>query len=307
MKLTAAISVLAATAASVSAQTTAAPTIGMNLCCASNAQRAQHGLAALKWSPLLDASSQAHSNYQRSTGVMDHFEAVGSATYDLGGRLDRVGFVYSTAGENLGENFDDVDSLTTAWMNSPGHRANILGAGYTVCGGAVANPGGFYTINYAAPMDTSENAKFYTLQCSGSTATGAYVGTPVAHAAQTSSAAPAATQTAAAVQSPAAAADEEEAVSTVVSTNANGNKVVTVVKVVSSNNNSSNSAGTDTTTTTTTTPAQGSASTGSSSSGSGSSSTSGGKCKRVPKGSIAAGKCKPCKKCGSSSSSPFRR
>ncbi|KAJ2783049.1 hypothetical protein GGI15_002722 [Coemansia interrupta] len=305
MKLTAAIGLLAATAASVSAQTTAAPTVGMSLCCASNIQRAQHGLPALKWSPLLDASSQAHSNYQRSTGVMDHFEAVGSSTYDLGGRLDRVGFVYSTAGENLGENFDNVDSITTAWMNSPGHRANILGAGYTVCGGAVANPGGFYTINYAAPMDTAQNAQYYTLQCSGSKATGAYIGTPVGHAAQTSSAAPAPTKAPAPAptQAPAPAPTkapapaptaEQEAVSTVISTNANGNKVVTVVKVVSSNNNNNNSN----TGTTTPPPSTNTGSSGSS---------SGGKCKRVPKGSIAAGKCKPCKKCGSSNSSPFRR
>ncbi|KAJ1850479.1 hypothetical protein LPJ73_003434 [Coemansia sp. RSA 2703] len=300
MKLTAAIGVLAATVASVSAQS-AAPTVGMDLCCATNAKRAQNGLPALKWSPLLDASAQAHSNYQRSTNFMSHFEAVGSPTYALGGRLDRVGFVYSSAGENLGEDFKDVDSLTTAWMNSPGHRANILGAGYTVCGGAVANPGGFYTINYAAPMDTSDNAKFYTLQCSGSTATGAFVGTPVGHSAQTSTAAPAPapvpTKAPTAVQPPVA---EEEAVSTVVSTNSNGNKVVTVVKVVSNNNSNNNSAGT----TTTTPPPVGHSGQESNNTGN---SSSGGKCKRVPKGSIAAGKCKPCKKCGSNSSSPFRR
>ncbi|KAJ1825982.1 hypothetical protein LPJ56_002413 [Coemansia sp. RSA 2599] len=306
MKLIAAIAVLAATLSSVNAQNFVAPTVGQHLCCASNQQRGNQR-PELYWVRELDTSSQRHSDYQRSTGVMDHMEKPGTTTYALGGRLEAAGFKYSTAGENLGTGFDDVDSLTTAWMNSPGHRANVMGQGYTVCGGAVANPGGFYTINYAAPMSGYKPA-MYKLNCQGSTSLGAQlVGSspsPSPSPSPTTSAAPpighnAQTTAPAAAQSSAPAAQPEaEAVTTVVSTNANGNKVVTVVRVVSNSSNANSNAGTP--------PPVGhnaQEQTGNNSSNSGSPS---GKCKRVPKGSIAAGKCKPCKKCGPKAS-PFRR
>ncbi|KAJ1807092.1 hypothetical protein LPJ75_004888 [Coemansia sp. RSA 2598] len=304
MKLIAAIAVLAATLSSVNAQNFVAPTVGQHLCCASNQQRGNQR-PELYWVRELDTSSQRHSDYQRSTGVMDHMEKPGTTTYALGGRLEAAGFKYSTAGENLGTGFDDVDSLTTAWMNSPGHRANVMGQGYTVCGGAVANPGGFYTINYAAPMSGYKPA-MYKLNCQGSKSLGAQLvgSSPSPSPSPTTSAAPpighnAQTTAPAAAQSSAPAAQPEaEAVTTVVSTNANGNKVVTVVRVVSNSSNANSNAGTP--------PPVGhnaQEQTGNNSSNSGSPS---GKCKRVPKGSIAAGKCKPCKKCGPKAS-PFRR
>ncbi|KAJ1645714.1 hypothetical protein J3B02_000192 [Coemansia erecta] len=274
MKLVSAIAVLAATISSINAQSSVGPTVGQDLCCATNVERAKRGLSTLKWVRELETSSQRHSDYQRSTGVMDHMEKPGTQTYALGGRLEAVGFDYSTAGENLGTGFDDVDSLTTAWMNSPGHRANILGQGYTVCGGAVANPGGFYTINYAAPM-SGYKPVLYDLKCSGSKSLGATPQggspapaaaspTPVGHSAQSSSA-------------PQAVAP---AVTTVV------------------NNNGSSS--------TTPQPVGHSAPQPANTNGPSSSGSPSGKCKRVPKGSIAAGKCKPCKKCGANAS-PFRR
>ncbi|KAJ2699916.1 hypothetical protein FB645_005160 [Coemansia sp. IMI 203386] len=311
MKLATAIAVLAATVSSVSAQSSVGPTLGQDLCCASNLERAKVGLKPLKWVRELDTSSQRHSDYQRSTGVMDHMEKAGTQTYDLGGRLDAVGFEYSTAGENLGSGFDNVPSLNDAWMKSPGHKANILGAGYTVCGGAAANPGGFYTINYAAPMSGYKPA-IYDLKCSGYKSLGAtLVGSSPAPAPATSAApAPAATTTASPSKTPighsaqSSTAPVNEAVTTVVSTNAEGKKVVTVVRVVTSNNNNNSSSNTNSDTTV---PkpnghsAQESTNTTSPSTGSPS-----GKCKRVPKGSIAAGKCKPCKKCGTNAS-PFRR
>lgn len=49
-----------------------------------------------------------------------------------------VGYDYISLGENLAlGNFDGDQGVVTAWMNSPGHRANILGAQYTEIGVAV--------------------------------------------------------------------------------------------------------------------------------------------------------------------------
>ncbi|KAJ2447268.1 hypothetical protein GGF42_005483 [Coemansia sp. RSA 2424] len=233
MKLTSAIAVLAAIVAFASAATHA-PTAGQDLCCAANKERVQRGIPALKWSPAIDAAAQRQSEYQRSLGRYSHFGPPGKL-YELAGRLEAVGFGFRTAAENVGSGFKNVDSITTRWMNSDGHRAHMLGRGSTVCGGGLANAGGFYTINLASPMNPSDANGFYTLQCSGSKSLGAYTGnSPV-------------TPVQPPVQPP----------------------VAPKPPMMPANPGN-------------------------------------GKCKLVPKGSIAAGKCKPCKQCGPKAS-PFRR
>jgi hypothetical protein len=48
-----------------------------------------------------------------------------------------VGYSYAEAGENLAKNFSVSDSVITAWLQSPTHRANLLKATYTDVGFAV--------------------------------------------------------------------------------------------------------------------------------------------------------------------------
>jgi uncharacterized protein YkwD len=45
-----------------------------------------------------------------------------------------MGIRYRKAGENLAAGFHDARSAVTAWMDSPGHRANILNNEYTHMG-----------------------------------------------------------------------------------------------------------------------------------------------------------------------------
>ncbi|KAJ2415922.1 hypothetical protein GGF47_005477, partial [Coemansia sp. RSA 2524] len=160
-----------------------------------------------------------------------------------------------------------------AWMASPGHKANILSKSFTVCGGGSANPGLFMTVDFASPMDEADESKYYNLSCAGSTSNGANsVGsTPVPHTPQpaTSSAAPS-------KPAPTKPASSKLPVATSAPTPTPAPsppapvKPVTPVKPVVP-----------------VVPAP-----------------APGKCKRMPKGSIAAGKCKACKKCASS---PLRR
>jgi hypothetical protein len=49
------------------------------------------------------------------------------------------GYPYKYAGENLAKDFDTSAGAVQGWMNSPGHRANILNANYTDVGFAVQN------------------------------------------------------------------------------------------------------------------------------------------------------------------------
>ncbi|KAJ2806834.1 hypothetical protein H4S07_003713, partial [Coemansia furcata] len=60
MKFTSTIAVLAAAIATASADTRG-PTVGQDLCCASNQQRAMKGLPALQWDPVIDTIAQHQS------------------------------------------------------------------------------------------------------------------------------------------------------------------------------------------------------------------------------------------------------
>jgi hypothetical protein len=53
--------------------------------------------------------------------------------------FQQAGYSYQYAGENLAKDFDTTAGVMQGWMNSPGHRANILNANYTDVGFAVQN------------------------------------------------------------------------------------------------------------------------------------------------------------------------
>ena len=56
----------------------------------------------------------------------------------LSSRADYVGYALSSLGENIAFNYSDPGTVMTGWMNSPGHRANILNGDYTEIGVGVA-------------------------------------------------------------------------------------------------------------------------------------------------------------------------
>lgn len=51
--------------------------------------------------------------------------------------LSTSGYFYRTAAENLARGFETTELLVDSWMESPGHRANILGADFTDVGIAI--------------------------------------------------------------------------------------------------------------------------------------------------------------------------
>jgi hypothetical protein len=52
--------------------------------------------------------------------------------------LKQAGYEFSAAGENLAIDFSDSSDVSSAWLNSPGHRANILNKKFTEIGVATA-------------------------------------------------------------------------------------------------------------------------------------------------------------------------
>ena len=63
----------------------------------------------------------------------------GSDGSNAGDRIARAGFSAGTWGENVAAGYATAASVVDGWMNSSGHRANILDPSFTHIGVAVAN------------------------------------------------------------------------------------------------------------------------------------------------------------------------
>jgi hypothetical protein len=104
-----------------------------------NTDRAENSLKPLAINPQLVAAAQLKASDMASRGYFSHNTPEGREPWYW---LEQVGYKYSNAGENLAVNFFDSVDVENAWMNSPGHRANIVKSNYTEIGIATAN--GFY-------------------------------------------------------------------------------------------------------------------------------------------------------------------
>ncbi len=102
---------------------------------ATNAERVKSGLSPLVYNAKLEAAAQAKVNDMFTRQYFAHDAPTGEGPSDL---ATDAGYAFVIVGENLalGHFVDDVD-LVTAWMNSPGHRENIMSTSYTEIGVAV--------------------------------------------------------------------------------------------------------------------------------------------------------------------------
>jgi len=100
-----------------------------------NLQRKNNGLASLFENAELNASALAKANDMFQN---QYFEHVSPAGLDPGELVLEYGYKYIVAGENLIlGNFVSERELVRSWMDSPGHRANILNNRYSEIGVAV--------------------------------------------------------------------------------------------------------------------------------------------------------------------------
>jgi uncharacterized protein YkwD len=100
-----------------------------------NAQRVDNNLPPLKENTLLNAAAAAKANDMFAKQYFAHVSPAGTGPSDL---AKNAGYEFIAVGENLAlGNFDGDKALVQAWMDSPGHRANILRAQYEEIGVAV--------------------------------------------------------------------------------------------------------------------------------------------------------------------------
>jgi len=103
-----------------------------------NAERARAGLRALAVDPLLAAAAQAHSTDMVARAFYSHTSPDGSQPWD---RAAAAGSRRRTIGENIACGQRSAAEVVEGWMNSPGHRANILKPDFTHIGIGFAGGG----------------------------------------------------------------------------------------------------------------------------------------------------------------------
>jgi uncharacterized protein YkwD len=141
-----------------------------------NQQRAANGkLAPLSVSPLLTASAEWKSLDMSEYQYFDHSDPAPPVARDAGQRMADCGYTYNTAiGENIAEGWPSVAAVVDAWMNSAGHRANILNGSFTVIGVGVAmdaNGQYWWTTDFGGVADPGTVPAGSTPPTSGTTTT----------------------------------------------------------------------------------------------------------------------------------------
>ena len=147
-----------------------------------NQQRVNGGMAPLQLSSVLNQGAVLKAQNMFQEDYWAHDSPSGLAPWHW---FDQVGYAYKNAGENLAKDFATTAGAVTGWMNSPGHRANLMSADYTQVGFAVVNG---------------------TLQNNQTTLVVAHYGRPLAASASPTVSAPQAPPAAAAAARPAAPA-----------------------------------------------------------------------------------------------------
>ncbi|MET3695981.1 uncharacterized YkwD family protein [Bacillus oleivorans] len=107
-----------------------------------NQERAKAGLAPLQLDENLSKVAKAKSQDMQQKGYFDHNSPTYGSPFDM---MRSFGIQYKSAGENIAMGQRSPEEVVQAWMNSAGHRANILNSSFTHIGvGYVAN-GNYWT------------------------------------------------------------------------------------------------------------------------------------------------------------------
>jgi uncharacterized YkwD family protein len=96
-----------------------------------NKERAVQGLPALKYNAELSKVAEAKAADLRDKNYFSHTSPTYGSPFDM---MKAFGIKYTAAGENIAKGYMNPESVMKGWMNSPGHKANILNSSFTEIG-----------------------------------------------------------------------------------------------------------------------------------------------------------------------------
>ena len=105
-----------------------------------NQERAAYGLSPLTLSADLSDGARLKSQDMRDNRYFDHNSPTYGTPFEM---MRSLGITYRAAAENIAMGYRTAEAVVNGWMNSPGHRANILSDKYTEIG--VGHVDGYWT------------------------------------------------------------------------------------------------------------------------------------------------------------------
>lgn len=114
----------------------ASPLSARTIVALANTDRTNLGVRTVVEDAALDRAAQLKANDMAARGYFSHVDPSGNQPWVW---FKKVGYYYWGAAENLAINFDNSQSLNTAWMNSPSHRANLVNGSYSRMGIGIAH------------------------------------------------------------------------------------------------------------------------------------------------------------------------
>jgi uncharacterized protein YkwD len=111
-----------------------------------NEERAKVGCSPVAANSALTDLAQSYSEDMAARGFFDHTDPDGRTPWD---RAEKAG-ISNLGGENIARGQADAAAVMDAWMNSPGHRANILNCDFKTLGVGVefGSGGPWWTQNF---------------------------------------------------------------------------------------------------------------------------------------------------------------
>ena len=107
-----------------------------------NEKRAEQGLSPLLYDWELGRVARYKSEDMRDNGYFSHTSPTYGSPFQM---MKSFGIRYRMAGENIAKGQLTPAAVVNAWMNSAGHRANILNPSFTYIGVGYAKDGSYWT------------------------------------------------------------------------------------------------------------------------------------------------------------------
>lgn len=107
-----------------------------------NEQRVKNGLSKLTEDWELSRVARYKSQDMKDNKYFSHTSPVYGSPFEM---IKNFGIYYRSAGENIAKGQSTPQAVVNAWMNSSGHRANILNKNYTRIGVGYVSGGNYWT------------------------------------------------------------------------------------------------------------------------------------------------------------------
>jgi uncharacterized YkwD family protein len=105
-----------------------------------NAERANYGLKPLQWDDKVASVARLKSQDMRDKNYFSHTSPTYGSPFEM---MKKYGVTFRSAGENIAAGQTTPEAVVKGWMNSEGHRKNILSASFTHLGVGYAAGGSY--------------------------------------------------------------------------------------------------------------------------------------------------------------------